>query len=211
MEFPASERRRLALATAHDHARKILWVMTLSSSRRSALSEPPSPSHSFPVMMSFWWCCTTLSAGWGRGGTPRRLKSQATLQGLNQTPKIKNRECRAKDIWVRVQRQDSREDDWRHEEDGHRRCKEELSWRLILRREDESKRLWLWQQRRESWQRMRRWRTSSCGETGRDWTVEMEVRTGLLQKLQNQIRHFSRTSLANFPGLFKVFFTGLKI
>ena len=39
----------------------------------------------------------------------------------------------------------------------------------------------------------------------------MEVRTGLPQKLQNLIRDFSRAFLANFPGLFKVFFTELKI
>ena len=35
--------------------------------------------------------------------------------------------------------------------------------------------------------------------------------TGLPQKLQNQIPGPSRTFLGHFPGLFKIFFSGLKI
>ena len=37
------------------------------------------------------------------------------------------------------------------------------------------------------------------------------VFTGLPQKLQNQIPGLSRTFLGHFPGVFKVFFTGLQI
>jgi len=38
---------------------------------------------------AWWWLCyPTPSEGWGRGGTPRRLNSRSTPQGLDQMPKV---------------------------------------------------------------------------------------------------------------------------
>ena len=114
-----------------------------------------------------WWYYPTPSEGWGCGGTLRRPNSRATPQGLDHRSKIEREEPK---IDLRRGSEAGQSRRWlRFCRGCPRALQAEFSFRLILWRYEDKRRLWPWQRRRESSQRIGRERSSSSKETLGTW------------------------------------------
>ena len=96
-----------------------------------------------------WWYYPTPSEGWGRGGTLRRPNSRATSQGLDHRSRIEREEPK-----IDLRRGSEAGQSRRRWLRSYRGCPQalqaEFSFRLILWRYEDKRRLWPWQRRRES-------------------------------------------------------------
>ena len=126
----------------------------------------------------WWWYYPTPSEGWGCGGTPRRLNNWATLQGLDHRSRIEIEEPKI-DLRRGLEAGQSRRRCLRSCRGCPRALQAEFSFQLILWRYEDKRRLWPWQQRRESSQRIGRERRSSSEETsgtlGGSYVYEWEM------------------------------------
>ena len=116
----------------------------------------------------WWWYYPTPSEGWGRGGTPRRPNSRATPQGLDHRPRIEREEPKI-DLRRGSEAGQSRRRWLRSCRGCPQALQAEFSFRLILWRYENKRRLWPWQRRRESSQRMGQERSSSSEKTSGTW------------------------------------------
>ena len=112
-----------------------------------------------------WWYYPTPSEGWGRWGTPWRPNSWATPQGLDHRSWIEREEPKI-DLRRGSEAGQSRKKWLRSCRGCPQALQAEFSFLLIPWRYENKSRLWPWQRRRESSQRIRR---SSSEETSGTW------------------------------------------
>ena len=128
----------------------------------------------------WWWYYPTPFEGWGRGGTPRRPNSRATPQGLDHSSRMEREEPKI-DLRRGSEAGQSRRRWLRSCRECPQTLQAEFSFRLILWRYEDKRRLWPWQRRRESSQRIGRERTSSSEETSGTWKFRWEWEMWRLQ------------------------------
>ena len=136
-----------------------------------------------------WWYYPTPSEGWGCGETPWRPNCRATPQGLDHRSRIEREEPK-----IDLRRDSEAGQSRRRWLRSCRGCRQalqaEFSLRLILRRYEDKRRLWPWQWKRESSQRIGRERSSSSEETSGTWKFRWKWEMWRLQIVVRGITDF---------------------